>query len=491
MKKAKLFLTVIALILALSLVISGCGDNSKSSSGANAGQSANYASLSLDTSDMFTDRDLEAGYDESEATKITLSDTNANIEITQAGTYIITGSATDGTITVAASDSDKVQIVLNGVTLNSKTAAALYVKSADKVFVTTVKGTNNTLSNGGSFDEVGDDNVDGAIFSKSDIVFNGEGTLTVNSPAAHGIVGKDDVKFTGGKYIIESASHGVDANDSIRITNSTLKITSGKDGLHCDRDDDAKKGYVYIQSGTLDIDVDDDAIHATTTLQIAGGTFNIKAAEGLEATVVIIDDGTVSIEASDDGINAAKKFSGLTPVVVINGGNIKIVMGQGDTDGIDSNGDIEINGGTVDVTGNSSFDYDGTGTINGGTVIVNGSEVTTLPNQFAGGGPGGGMGGQGGPGGMRGAMPGGDSDTITSATPDGSDELPDMPGGGFDGSDRPGGQFPGKPDFEDDENGERPQKPQSGKDGDGTGKPQKPRSNQDGENGNTKSGKSA
>jgi hypothetical protein len=488
MKKTKLFLTITALTLAVLLLLSGCGKESNSSSGgAKAGQSANYASLSLDTSDMFTERDLETGYDESTATKITLSDTEPNAEITQAGTYIITGSATDGSITVTASDDDKVQLVLNGVTLTSKTSAALYVKSADKVFLTTAKGTNNILSNGGAFDASGDDNIDGAIFSKSDIVFNGEGTLTVKCSAAHGIVGKDDVKFTSGEYVIECEGHGVDANDSIRITNATLKITSGKDGLHSDNDEDASKGYVYIESGTLNINSDDDAVHAVTTLQIAGGTLNIKAAEGLEATVVIIDGGTISIEASDDGINAAKKFSGITPTVIINGGSIKIVMGQGDTDGIDSNGNIEINGGTVDITGNSSFDYDGTGIINGGTVTVNGKEITELPNQMAGGAPGG-MRGNDKQNGMRGGAPGGSSDAITSATPDKNNPFPGKPDS--DGSGFSEGQLPEAPGFKGGENGERPQKPDSDSSTEGAKKAKPPRSDSNGESEKTKPGKS-
>ena len=184
--------------------------------------------------------------------------------------------------------------------------------------------------------------------------------------------------------------------------------------------------------------------------------------------------------------------------MVINGGDIKIVMGQGDTDGIDSNGDIIINGGTVDVTGNSTFDYDGTGTINGGTVIVNGSEVNTLPNQFAGGGQGG-MGGGGRPDGMRGAMQSGDSDTITSATPSGDGQFKGKPNGnsegmtppGFDGSDLPEGEFPGMPGLSGEENGERPQKPNSGNNSGSTNRPQTPRSNTGDESGKTKSGKSA
>lgn len=455
MKKFKIISATCAALLSVLLMLSGCAKNN-TSSGDNATSGNTDTTLSSSTGDMFTERDFETGYDESTATKITISDKNSNVQITEAGTYILSGSTSDGTITVDVADTDKVQIVLNGVSVTSKTSAALYVKSADKVFVTMAEGTKNTLSNGGTFTAIDDNNIDGAIFSKSDITFNGEGTLNIASPAAHGIVGKDDVKITSGTYVINSASHGIDANDSIRIANATLNITAGKDGFHSENNDDNEKGYIYIKSGTIDINSDDDAIHAITYLTIDGGTFNITAAEGLEATVIKINDGTISINASDDGINAAKKSTVATPLVEINGGKITIVMGQGDTDGIDSNGDIIINGGTLDITANSPFDYDGTGTLVGGTVIVNGTEVTTLQNQMMGGG---GMGG-GMPEGMRGEtgekMP---NNAIGSATPDtNNSENGEMP--------QKDGQRPTKPGF-DAQNGNsgentdsnRPQKP--------------------------------
>ena len=59
-------------------------------------------------------------------------------------------------------------------------------------------------------------------------------------------------------------------------------------------------------------------------------------------------------------------------------------MAQGDTDGIDANGDIIINGGTVRVTAQFPFDYDGKAELNGGDVYVNGAKVTQLINQFGG-----------------------------------------------------------------------------------------------------------
>jgi hypothetical protein len=82
-------------------------------------------------------------------------------------------------------------------------------------------------------------------------------------------------------------------------------------------------------------------------------------------------------------------------------------MGAGDTDGVDSNGNIIVNGGTISVTGNSTFDYDGTAQYNGGTIIVNGQTVNSIPNQMMGGGMGGMRGGMGGsPGGMAGGKGG-------------------------------------------------------------------------------------
>ena len=126
-------------------------------------------------------------------------------------------------------------------------------------------------------------------------------------------------------------------------------------------------------------------------LTVDGGTLKLTGHEGLEATLVTVNDGTIDISASDDGINAAKKVDGVTPLVEINGGQITISMAAGDTDAIDSNGNITINGGTISITGQSGFDWDGSAQLNGGTVTVNGTQVSSLTNQMMGGmGPGGG-----------------------------------------------------------------------------------------------------
>ena len=408
----KILLIMLSLLAIISMALSGCAGSQTPSS------TQNHTSITgtngdASSDEWFSSRDLSGEVDTATAVEIVLSGNTATtgsdsvsvagstVTVTSEGTYVISGTLQNGSIVVNVGKDEKVQLVLNGVSITSKTFAPIYVAQADKVFITLADGTENSLVNGGSFQPIDDNAVDAVIYSKDDITLNGTGTLTIQSPAGHGIVGKDDVTIAGGTYLITASQTAIRANDSIAVADGNFTIQAGADGLHAEHNDDDSMGSVFIADGTFTIQAGDDAVHATTTLQIDGGTLTITAAEGLEATYIQINGGTIAIKASDDGINAAKKSSAITPAVEINGGYITIVMGQGDTDGVDSNGNITINGGTIDVTGNSTFDYDGTGVINGGTVIVNGSQVSTLPNQMMGG-PGGGPGGDfGGRGGFR------------------------------------------------------------------------------------------
>ena len=348
----------------------------------------------IDASKIFSDRDLKQTADLSDAVYYDLSDNN-NITITKEGVYVISGSATDATVIVDAGDNDKVQLVFNGATVKNSSAPAVYVKNADKVFVTTVEGTTTELSVTGTFTADGDTNTDAVIFSKDDLVLNGLGTLTINS-SDNGISGKDDIKITGGTINITSTSDAIEANESIAIADGTITIKTSKDALHAENDEDDSTGYIYICGGTFNIDAASDAIQATTIAQIDGGNITASAVEAIEATFVQLNGGTYNLTASDDGINATSKSKSQSVKIEINGGDITVNMGQGDTDGIDSNGDLIINGGTIDITAQSPFDYDGQGQLNGGTVTVNGSQVTELTNQMMGGGMGGGRGGMGG-----------------------------------------------------------------------------------------------
>ena len=407
MKKSVLTISSVLIfaVLFAGMILIGCcalGTSASAETAASSSEDASevyqgYENGIIDSEDLFSKRDLKQSANLSDAVYYTLSD-NEDITISEAGVYVIRGEASEATILVDAPDDAKVQIVLDGASVTNIDFPCIYVRSADKVFITT--SFDSSLSVTGAFVSDGTVKTDGAIFSRSDLVLNGTAALTVTS-SKHGIVGKDDLKITGGTYFITAAAHGIEANDSVRIAGGTVTLKAGKDAIHAENDEDDTLGYVYICGGSLNITAGDDGIHALSRLQIDDGNLEISAAEGLESTSVQINGGTVAIKASDDGINAARKSSSYTPAVEINGGEITITMGAGDTDGVDSNGNITINGGTISVTGSSTFDYDGTGAINGGTVYCNGEQVTTLPNQqFGGMGwggfPGGGWGGHGG-----------------------------------------------------------------------------------------------
>ena len=244
--------------------------------------------------------------------------------------------------------------------------------------------TENTLSDALEYDLSGEysdetaEEPNACIFSKSDLTVTGSGKLTVKGNYKNGIKSKDMLTIENADITIDSADKALTGNDGISISGSDLNITAKDDGIH-------SNGDIVISSGNITIESVDDAIHGDNSVTIDGGTISAQAHEGIEGTLITINDGTITINASDDGINGAQKVDGVTPTVEINGGDITINMSQGDTDAIDSNGDIIINGGKTSITGQSGFDYDGKGELNGGEVYVNGEKQSQLTNQFGGG----------------------------------------------------------------------------------------------------------
>ena len=385
---------VIGIVSTGLLLTTGCSFiGTKTNTSSNSTSSASATKLSnngdVDYNDIFTERDLEQVVDTSDATTYKVSD-NKDITITKEGVYVIKGSAKNVSIIINAEDSAKVQLVLDDLNITNDSSPCIYVKSADKVFVNLVG--DNSLSVTGTFTSDGDTNTDAVIFSKEDIVINGTGSLDIES-SDNGISSKDDLKITGGDITINCVSDGLEANDSVAIADGSITINSNKDGIHAEYDEDDTVGYVYIKNGTININATDDAIHATTYVRIDNGTINLNSREGIEGTYITINGGTININASDDGINGGQKSRFMTVGVEINGGDITIDMGQGDTDAIDSNGNLYINGGTLTINAQSPFDCDGEAKYTSGIMIINGEETTTITNQFAG--------GQGGPGGGR------------------------------------------------------------------------------------------
>lgn len=413
MKKTLLIILVLVLVLGL---LSGCGlkgdssgndtntDNSSNSlvsdsnnndddSGDNDAEPIEVDFSETDT-DMFTDRDTKTDYDESTAVTIKLNGNTATassnsvkisgskITITEEATYIISGSLSDGMLIVDAKDTAKLQLVFNGVNITSKTSAALYILEADKVFVTLASGTTNTLENGGSFTAIDDNNIDAALFSKQDLTLNGTGSLTVTSPAGHGIVSKDDLVITGGTYIVNSASHGLDANDSVRVTSATLNIDAGKDAIHSENNDDASKGFIYISGGTIKGEAEGDGIAASYYIQIANGTIDLLVGGGSENSTKEHSDsfggfmgggrpgmrqGNSQSSSSNDSGTSMKGLKAANSLL-ISGGNITIDSAD---DSVHSDVSVIINGGTITIaSGDDAIHAEESLTITAGQIDI-------------------------------------------------------------------------------------------------------------------------
>ena len=253
--------------------------------------SAQSEAGTFSSADMFTERDLAGTYEESGAVYVTLSDdgitgetdgvaiNGQTVTITAEGTYIFSGTLSEGQIVVDA-DNAKVQIVFDNVDITCASSAAVYVKSAEKVFVTLAEGSQNTLRNTDEYVAIDDNNIDAVIFAKSDLTLNGTGSLTIISAEGHGIVSKDDLKITGGTYDITAAGHALSGKDSVRIADGTFILTAEKDGIHAENADDEEKGYVYIADGDFTITSDGDGMDASNIVQIEDGTLDITAGGG-------------------------------------------------------------------------------------------------------------------------------------------------------------------------------------------------------------------
>ncbi|MGN0072550.1 MAG: carbohydrate-binding domain-containing protein, partial [Coriobacteriales bacterium] len=439
-----------AAALAGSMCAAGC-----SGSGADSVSSGQAASFSLEALDLgYTDRDKDPSYSEEEAELIDLNTAGSTVEITEEGTYILRGTAQDTQLLVECQDEQaKVQLVLDGASISCSTGPAVYVKAADKCFVTLAAGSENSLSDGDGYtlsDDDGSEEPTAALFSKADLTLQGSGSLEVCGNTKHAVCSKDELVVTGGSYTISSAEDGLRGKDCVKVLDGSFEISAGEDAVKSNEVADATRGFVLIDGGSWQVEAGDDAFHAETALIVNGGDIEVSTCvEGYEGMQVYINGGDTSITASDDAINAssgssastegagggapgggdaAQAASGGEPpskpegsgegdaqpqqargdrpsrsedsvnsgqrgggmgsagggggmdvdescLVQINGGSVTL---DAEGDGIDSNGALEITGGTVVVygptgSGNGALDYGSTATVTGGTVIALGS----------------------------------------------------------------------------------------------------------------------
>lgn len=371
------------------------------------------------SSDAYSDRDLDATYDTGTAISVDLSAVTGDYTITAAGVYVFSGTLSNGSIIVNAGEDDKVQIVLSGASITNSDGPAIYAVNADKVFVTALEGTVNTLSDGASYatDTFGY-NPDGAIFSRCDLTINGTGTLSVDGNYKFAIVGKDDIVIVNVTLKTASVSDGIVGKDSVSIGSGAISVVAGGDGIVSENSEDTTLGNVLIDGGTITIqtgganassskgikaqaslvinggtitiDAEDDALHSAASLTVTGGTLNLSSGddgmhsdnllvvsggevtisqsyEGIEGCAITISGGVIDITSSDDGLNAAGGADGSSS----NGprGN--------DTFSNDSSKTLVISGGTVTVNAEGDgLDSNGSLTITGGSVYVSGPTKT-------------------------------------------------------------------------------------------------------------------
>ena len=308
--------------------------------------------------------------------------------ITGSGVYHFTGELSNGSIVINTNSEAKVKLILDNVTIKNSAGPAIICYAADDLVIELIG--ENILEDSKTYDKSYDEDVKGAIYSKSDLTFQGEGTLNLTANYQDGIVGKDDLKFNSGEYSITAADDAIRGKDSVYIVGGDFNLTSRGDGIKSTNTTTAGKGFVLIENGNIKIAAGDDAIHAERALIINDGNINItKSYEGLEAQNILINSGDIKIYASDDGINAGGGSdstnndprsggafsSDANCILTIEGGNIYV---NASGDGVDSNGYIHFNGGTVIIdgptnNGNGALDAGISINQNGGTVIAVGS----------------------------------------------------------------------------------------------------------------------
>ncbi len=376
-----------ALLLVSSLC--DCGNQDEKNYKENAGQPAEQVTTvsGVDAADQFTDRDYATAVQGS-AVAVTLLDNGSvagdgvsvkgnTVTVKKAGTYALSGSLSDGRILVDAGEEDKIHLIFRGVSVTCSGQGALYVRQADKVFITLEEGSNNALTSISDVTDGVEENVDGAIYSKDDLTFNGGGSLTVTGPN-HGIVCKAELVVTGGTYAVAAqGGHAIQAKKNTRIADGTFALSAAKDGIHVENPDNVDEGYLYVAGGDFTVTADGDGFSAATLAQLSGGNGRFTCGGGADNGESHNDGlgggfggwggGWYNDTAADEETTSTKGIKGGT-ALLCEGGTWTLDTAD---DGLHSNGDLTISGGTLTIaTGDDGIHADGLAVINDGSITV-------------------------------------------------------------------------------------------------------------------------
>ncbi|MDY5230013.1 MAG: carbohydrate-binding domain-containing protein [Eubacteriales bacterium] len=264
--------------------------------------------------------------------------TDNQIKITQGGDFTVSGTLSDGNITI--STKEKVKIRLSGAKITSSNNPCIFVEDADKAYITLSDGTENYL--------IAENSDDGAIYSKENLEIKGDGSLNIESSAGHGIKASDNLNIENGVISINATSDGIHINDTFKMTGGTVNITSINDGIDCE-------SIVNISAGTINIETNETPIENTQTR-------TETAEETPRRGMWEMDEADVEFEKSTKGINAEW-------MMVISGGEINV---NSASHAIHCQDEIEITGGKFSLSSkyDKGISAHGNLTISGaGTVI--------------------------------------------------------------------------------------------------------------------------
>lgn len=368
--------------LLLCTVFTGCGSDSE---GNNEQQIQTMDAVSIEklasSSDsqvciQLDDEDKNADWDDANATHIGLNSSSvkitggganadgANISITDAGTYVISGTLEDGCILVNTEDEESVRLVLNNTSITSKSTAPILVENAKKVIITLAEGSTNTIIDSVRTTSQAEE-YSAAIYSKDDLVMNGTGVLNIRAGYRNGIKSNNDLNIVSGTFHVDSAEDGIVGKDFVGINGGDFTISAGDDGIKSTYDTDTSKGNVVIEGGTFSIKSGNDGLQAENILVVNGGTYDITAGSGSKnAADTHTENNKGGLVQSDESLKGLKAVNNL----YIYSGNITI---DAEDDGLHTNGGMYVQSGDIVIqSGGDGMHADKELTIDGGNITV-------------------------------------------------------------------------------------------------------------------------
>lgn len=297
--------------------------------------------------------------------------------ITGGGVYVITGSSSDGSVTVNAPDSE-VWLVLKNADITCKDSSPLYIYKSKKTYVYLDSDSVNKLSDSGEysyaseFSSQTDEEPNACVYSKSDMLIYGSGSLNVDAEFNNGITSKDNLEIENSNITVKASNNGINGKDSLIVNSASLNVTAGADALRSTNDTDTEKGYINLNNCALALVSGEDGIQAQTSLNINGGTYNITSGDGHSAELgedtsakgikaggeITISDGTFTLDCADDAVHSNGN-------VTVSGGEFNINTGD---DAFHADSALKVSDGKINI----ESCYEG---LEGSDVDVSGGEI--------------------------------------------------------------------------------------------------------------------